>query len=333
MRGKPGSASRDPGRVAPLHWCNVLRNTASDVLYGNRRHEETCMVSGRTGVVTICFCIQLCTAAAAGTDTSAERGPGIAGLFQPYGELLASHLEEKHLNGGGLVSAFRYQDALADPRTGERIQTQRDQLAEFDPDRLQDKDAAIAFWLNAYNFFMVAHILEERPGGELVDSVWDYGGRYNPFRANVFERELFNVGGRQYSLDGIEKGTLLGEAFQEKGWKDARVHFAVNCASVGCPPLRDRAYTRDNVQALLSENTRRALLTERHMRFAGETLYLTQLFDWYEADFVEAAGSVRGFLKRHTDESRHPSIDAAAGIRFIDYDWALNSPDNDPAIE
>lgn len=291
------------------------------------------MISGRKSILTLCFGTLFGAAIAAGAESAAETGAGFGDLYQPYGELLANHLEEKDPEGGGLVSVFHYREALADAATRGRLQAQRDRLAGFDRSRLQEKDAAIAFWLNAYNFFMIAHILEERPGGELVESVWGYGGRYNPFRPNVFERELFDVGGRRYSLDGIEKGTLLGEAFAEKGWKDARVHFAVNCASVGCPPLRDQPYTADNVESLLSENTRRALRTERHMRIDGETLYLTELFDWYEADFVEAAGSVRGFLKRYTDEARHPAIDAAAGIRFIDYDWRLNTPANDPVFK
>jgi len=293
------------------------------------------MANGRNQMLTICFGLQL-SASAAAVESAGTQSPmalGAGDLFQSYAAMLADHLEEKTLDDGGLVSAFHYQDALADARTRERIQAQRDRLAGFDPGRLQEKEAAIAFWLNAYNFFMLAHILEERPGGELVASVWGYGGRYNPFRPNVFERELFEVGGRRYSLDGIEKDILLGEAYQEKGWKEARVHFAVNCASVGCPPLRDRPYSADNVQPLLTENTRRALLTDRHMHIDGETLYVTSLFDWYEADFVEEAGSIRDFVKRYTHEDHHPAIDGAAQVRFIDYDWALNSPTNDPAFE
>lgn len=287
------------------------------------------MVSGRNFFLTLCLGISLCAVAESATQSSGD----MEAVFQPYGEILAGYLEEAALDDGGLASAFHYREALADGATRERIQVQRGRLAGFDPGRLQDKESAIAFWLNAYNFLMIAHILDERPDGELVDSVWDYGGRYNPFRPNVFEREMFDIGGRQYSLDGIEKGTLLGDTFQEKGWKEARVHFAVNCASVGCPPLRDRPYTAANVEDLLTENTRRALLTERHMRIDGETLHLTSLFDWYEQDFAEEAGSVRDFLKRYTDEARHPAIDGAADIRFIDYDWALNSPANDPAFE
>ncbi len=72
---------------------------------------------------------------------------------------------------------------------------------------------------------MLDQILTERPDGELVSSVWDYGGRVNPFVDSVFERKNFVVGGRNYSLNDMEKEILLGEEYASKGWKDARVHL------------------------------------------------------------------------------------------------------------
>jgi len=108
---------------------------------------------------------------------------------------------------------------------------------------------------------------------------------------------MFEIGGDDYSLSGIEKEILLGAAFEEKGWKEARVHFTVNCASVGCPPLRETIYTSDNIDELMTENTRLALNTDRrHLRVEGDTLHLTELFKWYEQDFVDEGGSVRGFI-------------------------------------
>ncbi|MDQ2068830.1 DUF547 domain-containing protein [Natronospira bacteriovora] len=249
-------------------------------------------------------------------------------LFADYQALLEKHLSEKDLDQDGLVSAFDYQAALDDEDSMERVSRQREALKDFDPDTLDEREAANAFWLNAYNFFMIAHILEEKPDGKLVESVWDYGGRYNPLRKNVFERELFEIGGRQYSLDGMEKDTLLGDDFQERDWADARVHFAVNCASVGCPPLRKQIYTADNLGALLAENTRRALNTERHLKVDGRTLYLTRLFDWYENHFKWEADSVRDWIKAHADDRVGEKIDETDRIRYISYDWKLNKPGN-----
>jgi len=274
------------------------------------------------------------TAAAAeesGTEGTAEPPP-MAELFAPYAALLEDHLLERELPGGGLVSAFRYGEALADPCTAERLASQDRRLRRFDPRRIDTKEYAIAFWLNAYNYFMIAHILENpEPDGDFVESVRDYGYFFDPYR--VFGRELFEVGGRRYSLDEIEKGILLGREYAERGWKEARVHFAVNCASVGCPPLRRQIYTPANVDAMLTENTRRALRTPRHLHVEDGTLHLTQLFEWYEADYLEEADSVRDWIARYTDPERRERIRRTTETEFIDYDWALNEPRNFPELD
>lgn len=255
---------------------------------------------------------------------------GVAGVYQPFSEILEHHLIEKDLDNDGLVSAFDYRAALDDTDTTELLGRQRARLAEFDIDTLETREQAIAFWLNAYNFFMIAQVLEEKPGGELIDSVWDYGGRVNPFRASIFEREQFNIGGENYSLSGMEKGILLGDAYKEKGWKEARVHFSVNCASVGCPPLRADIFTPDNVDEVMTENTRRAFNTERHLRVDGDTLHLTSLFNWYESHFVNEEGSIHEFIKAYADEDVADKVAATRRIRILDYDWSLNSPENFP---
>ena len=250
----------------------------------------------------------------------------LASLYAPYQQILDAHLTEKRLDGGGLVSAFDYDAAMADPAVEDRLDEQSASLANFDPEQLDDRAAATAFWVNAYNFFMLRHILENPIDGGVIDSVKDYGSFFNPYK--VFSREIFTVGGGNYSLDGIEKGILLGDDYAERGWKDARVHFAVNCASVGCPPLRSSIYTVDNVDALLEENTRRALSTPYHLRREGDTLMLTQLFEWYAADYRAEAESVRAWLLRFADDVTAEKIRGTDGIDYIEYDWRLNRPEN-----
>lgn len=265
--------------------------------------------------------------------TSQEDSDLISDTFSAYATLLDQHVVEKNLDDGGLVSAFQYEAALKREETSELLSSQRQALARFDLDEIDSRDKAIAFWVNAYNFFMIAHILEERPDGELVDSVWDYGGRINPFRKNVFERKLFDVDGRQYSLDNIEKDILLGEAYRGRGWFDARVHFAVNCAAVGCPPLRGTVYTAGNVDALMTENTRRAFNTPRHLHVEDETLHLTSLFKWYEEDFTREERTVRAYIRQYADENVKEKMGKTRDIRYIDYDWNLNSPENFPEFQ
>lgn len=267
-------------------------------------------------LITLIFLLGSLSAHASPNDT----------VYQHYADLLADFVFEHDLPGDGLVSSFDYRAALADADTSVRLAEQRRNLAAFNLDALTNRESAIAFWLNAYNFFMIAHILENQHRGALVSSVRDYGNLFNPYR--VFQRDLFDIGGRKYSLSEMENDILLGDHFKSQGWKDARVHFAVNCASVGCPPLRNVPYTANNVESLLSENTRRALNTPLNLRIDGEVLYLSSLFDWYEKDFVETAGSVRQFIADHADQGVHEAVAATRSVRFIDYDWDLNSPEN-----
>ncbi|MFL1485583.1 DUF547 domain-containing protein [Marinobacter sp. LN3S78] len=255
-----------------------------------------------------------------------------ASLFQHYQTLLERHLTEQELPGDGLVSAFDYEEALRQEDTQTLLGQQADALAAFDPAGLAGKARSVAFWINAYNFFMIHQILTERPDGELVSSVWDYGGRLNPFRDNIFQRSLFTIGGQDYSLDQMEKDILLGEGYQQRGWMDARVHFAVNCAAVGCPPLRKAIYTEDNLETLLTENTRLALNTPRHLTIDGSTLRLSAIFDWYRMDFGEEAGSVRSFIRQWADTDVGARANQTNAIDYIDYDWALNQPDNFPEL-
>ena len=250
------------------------------------------------------------------------------GLYKPYQRLLSNYLIEQTLPGNGLVSAFDYQSALADTDLAQTLEQQRKALAEFDTGTLEAQKESVAFWINAYNFFMLEQILTERPNGQLVSSVWDYGGRVNPFVDSVFERENFVIGGERFSLSQIEKGVLLGKDYQSRGWKDARVHFAVNCASVGCPPLREQIYTTANLEDLLEENTRRAFNTQHHLRVTGNTLYGTELFKWYKQDFVEAEGSVRAFIRRWASDTVAEQVAGTSELDYIDYDWSLNLPSN-----
>jgi hypothetical protein len=249
-------------------------------------------------------------------------------LYKPYQTLLSNYLIEQTLPGDGLVSAFDYSAALADTNLAQTLKQQRNALAEFDTGTLDTRDESIAFWINAYNFFMLEQILTKQPNGQLVSSVWDYGGRLNPFVDSVFEREAFVINDKHFNLNEIEKGILLGEDYLSRGWKDARVHFAVNCASVGCPSLRGQIYTAANLEALLQENTRRTFNTQRYLRVADNTLYGTELFKWYEQDFIEAEGSVRNFILRWASDTISKQVARTTKLVYIDYDWSLNRPSN-----
>ena len=247
-------------------------------------------------------------------------------VYGPFQILLDRHLTEEVTPCGGLLSWFDYAGALAARDTADLLQQQDALLAQFDPKTLDTREAAIAFWTNAYNYFMLQHLLTHLEDDAVVSSVRDYGSLFDPYR--VFGIERFDVGGELYSLRGIELDVLLGEEFAERGWKDARVHFAVNCASVGCPPLRKNAFQADTLEAMLTENTRLALDTSLHLIRDGNTLRVTELFDWYEADYVEQSGSVRAFIAEYGSEAAAQAAESADRIRYIPYDWDLNTAEN-----
>lgn len=275
----------------------------------------------------------VCAGAAAGEPREPEAESAgdavrMQALYRPFQQLLDLHLVKRELPSGGLVSAFRYGEALDDPRTAVLLRRQNARLARFDPARLDTREAAVAFWVNAYNYFMIAYLLDNPRGDGPVDSVRDYGSLFNPYR--VFRRSVFDVGGRLYSLSEIENDILLGEEFRERGWKEARVHFAVNCASVGCPPLRAGIYLPETLDGMLTDSTRRSLSTDLHLRVDGDTLYLSSLFDWYENDYVEEHGSVESFILAYADPRIREEVKRTRRVRHIDYDWRLNAPQNFP---
>lgn len=263
-------------------------------------------------------------------STAQAAAPDLDRVYAPYQQLLDRHLIERKLPSGGLISAFDYRGALACADLLEKLDAQRERLARFEPDSLDARAPALAFWINAYNYFMLDYLLRNPVDGRPVDSVRDYGSLVNPYA--VFKRELFEVGGRNYSLQEIELEVLLGEVFAERGWKDARVHFMVNCASVGCPALRADIYTAGNIEAMLATNTRRALDTPLHLDRAGDRLHVTSLFDWYADDFVEHSGSVRAFIGAYGSDRARRWLQDTEEMEFIDYDWSLNSPENFDAV-
>ena len=247
-------------------------------------------------------------------------------VFEPFDKILDRHLEEHTVAENGLITAFRYQEALRDDKTSQLRNKQIKMLQNYKPDQLDSKWEANAFWINSYNFFMIEYLLNNPQDGQIVSSVRDYGSFINPYW--VFTQKFIDIGGEKYSLDQIEKEILLGEEFARKGWWDARVHFVVNCASVGCPPLRQDAYTAENMEHYFEENTHRALNTPRQLRVDGKTLEITQLFEWYEDDFLKEADTIEQWLIENGTPSVRKKVERTNGIDYIEYDWSLNRPQN-----
>jgi hypothetical protein len=187
------------------------------------------------------------------------------------------------------------------------------------------KPQQLAFLINAYNAFTVELILTRYPElksikelGSLLQSPW--------------KKVFFSLLGQERSLDDVEHNMIRTPgAFDEP-----RIHAAVNCASVGCPMLRDEAFTAGRLDGQLEDSMRRFLADRSRSRFdaASNTLSVSMIFDWYKGDFeqgYQGFSSLDATFARYADAlGDTPQTQAAIRkgglkIRYLEYDWALNA--------
>jgi hypothetical protein len=170
----------------------------------------------------------------------------------------------------------------------------------------------LAFWINVYNASVLRDLVDS--GKKLPAKVTDLKG--------FFDAKKHKVNGEERTLNELE-------GFVRKQWKDLRVHFALNCGALSCPPLLPRAFTEEKLGATLEELTRTFLDgTGLVLDESKKELRATKLLDWYKDDFVGKDGSLEAFLRKHvSDGKKLAALDPASGWRlaFQDYDWTPNA--------
>lgn len=185
-------------------------------------------------------------------------------------------------------------------------------LRESDPGRLGSRSEKLAFWINAYNILAIDLVRRHYP----VESIRSIGGLFSP----VWKKPAGEIGGRTYTLDEIENEILrpMGEP---------RIHAAIVCASLSCPPLRREPYRASGLEAQLDDNVRRWLADPRkgaRIDRSARMLALSPIFDWFEEDFGDG---VVAFVAAHLtagEASWVRSQGQALRIRYLEYDWSLN---------
>lgn len=193
--------------------------------------------------------------------------------------------------------------------------------AEFDA---WTKAQQEAFLINAYNAFTVELILTKYPD---LKSIRDLGS----FIAKPWSRKFFRLFGEESYLDFIEHEMLRKDGVYD----DPRVHFAVVCASIGCPMLRNEAFVAGKLDAQLDDAMRRFLSDRTRNRYDPQAgrLEVSKIFDWYGKDFergYKGFTSVKATLARYADQLADEPEDRAvvkaekADVAFLDYDWSLN---------
>lgn len=215
-----------------------------------------------------------------------------------FGAFLARHVR------GGVVdyAGFKADEARLD----QYLAT----LETVDPESLA-RNEQFAFYINAYNAWTIKLILTGYPG---VKSIKDLGSIFQ----SPWKKEFGRINGKTLTLDDIEH-TILRPPF-----KDARVHFAINCASKSCPPLISEPYRGAVLDTQLDRVTGNFLNTPGNYRLEGDTLWVSSIFKWFAGDFNDdPAGFYRtyakGELKKQIDEKGD-----RIKVKFLDYDWSLN---------
>jgi hypothetical protein len=186
------------------------------------------------------------------------------------------------------------------------------------------KPQQMAFLINAYNAWTIELILTKYPD---LKSIKDLGS----FLASPWKQKIAPLLGTTMTLDQIEHDTL-----RKRGvYDDPRIHFAVNCASIGCPMLREEAFVGDRLDAQLDEQARRFMSDRTRNRYeAGkQRLEVSKIFDWYGEDFRlghKGIDSLESFLAKHADSLADAPGDRDAirgrkvAVSHLDYDWNLN---------
>jgi len=193
------------------------------------------------------------------------------------------------------------------------------------------KPRRMAFLINAYNAFTTEKILTRYPD---IGSIWDFGKIFG----NPFKDEFFSLFGRGFTLDAIEHDTLR----KPGAYDEPRVHFAVNCASIGCPMLREEAYVATRLDAQLEQQAVRFLSDRSRNRYdpAAVRLEVSKIFNWFKEDWQSG---YRGFdgttppinsreatfaryakLLADAPADRARLVEGKAPIGFLEYDWTLN---------
>jgi uncharacterized membrane protein YdjX (TVP38/TMEM64 family) len=177
------------------------------------------------------------------------------------------------------------------------------------------RDEKLALLINGYNAFTLRLILDHYP----VKSIKDIPS------AKRWDAKRWRIGSMTLSLNQIEH-----EQIRPK-FADPRIHFALVCAAIGCPKLRNEAYQAARIEEQLEDQTRYAHSHNRWFRYqpGAKEVHLTKLYDWYGSDFKQVAGSVIQFAARYS-KSLQTSLGTSTKprVRWLDYDWTLNDARN-----
>ena len=172
------------------------------------------------------------------------------------------------------------------------------QVARYE---LKEDDSDYPFYLNAYNILVIRSIIDNYP----IESPMDVKG--------FFDGKTHKVAGNRVTLNSLENDII------RPTYQDARIHFALVCGAISCPKLVNTAFTPNNYDALLTENTKNAINDSNFIRLNEGKAWVSKIFEWYMADFGESEAGILEFINQYRSKPLQQN-----GVEYYDYDWTLN---------
>jgi Protein of unknown function, DUF547 len=222
--------------------------------------------------------------------------------------LLNIYLDDKHPSN---INRFNY--AAVDAKDRNTMSNYIKQLQQLNPRDLNRAEQK-AYWINLYNVLTIELIVKNYP----VKSITKLGKHF--FSFGPWDDILINIQGEELTLNNIEHGIL------RPYFKDNRIHYAVNCASMSCPNLSATAYTANNTNQLLEQGAKQYINHIRGVSFEEDRLKVSSIYHWYKEDFGGKYKSLIEHFIHYAEPDLAKQLSNFQGDVVHDYDWKLNKP-------
>jgi hypothetical protein len=177
-----------------------------------------------------------------------------------------------------------------------------------------NRDQQLAYWINLYNALTVQVVLDHYP----VDSIRDINISPGLFTIGPWDKTLISIEGEDLTLNDIEHRIL------RPIWRDPRIHYAVNCASIGCPDLRDRAYPATGIDKLLDQAATAYVNDPRGVSVVDGKVSVSKIYDWFIEDFGGSEETVLRHLQQYAAPELAARLEAIGKLSDVHYDWSIN---------
>jgi len=211
-------------------------------------------------------------------------------------------LLQKHVTASGSVNyaGFKNDNILFEEYLND--------LTKHPPGKNWSEKEQLVYWINAYNAFTVKLIIDHYP----LKSIKDIGDGL-PMISSPWDLKFFKIGETDFDLNTIEHEIL------RKQFEEPRIHFAINCASFSCPRLRNEAFTAEQIESQLEDQTRYFINNPDKNIIAKDKVQLSKIFDWFESDFKKQK-PIADYIQQYTSVNLSEDFET----EYLDYDWNLN---------